>query len=97
MAKYIRKFLGPIIRSVKDYPPHYTTKKAHLTIAKGILELDFQKAWPSWKNVSYQSSTTAASILLLKRQFSYVNFKYEIVGEYPFLGKGPVYPQIPLF
>jgi 2'-5' RNA ligase len=98
MANYIRKFLKSILlKSIKDYPPHYNTKGAHLTIAKGILKSEFLKAWPSWENVEYESSTTATSILLLKRPFTYANLKYERVGEYPFLGKGLLDTQIPLF
>jgi len=97
MVRYIRKFCKPILKSVKDNPPHYNTKDAHLTIAKGISELEFLKAWPSWENLAYQSSTIANRILLLKRPFTYANSKYEIVGKYPFLGQGPLDPQIALF
>lgn len=66
MAQYIRKLSKPIIKSVKDYPPHYNSKTPHLTIAKGILEPEFLQAWKSWENQEYQSSTTADRILLLK-------------------------------
>jgi len=97
MVGYIRKFCKPILKSVKDYPPRYNTKDAHLTIAKGISELEFLKAWPNWKNVEYQSSTTANRIFLLRRPFTGANFKYEVIGEYPFLGQGPLDPQTTLF
>jgi 2'-5' RNA ligase len=97
MARYIRKFCKPILKSVKDYSPHYNTKDAHLTIAKGISELEFLKAWPNWENLEYQSSTIANRIFLLRRPFTYANFKYEIVGKYPFLGQGPLDPQTTLF
>jgi 2'-5' RNA ligase len=97
MARYIRKFCKPILKSVKGYPPRYNTKDAHLTIAKGISELEFLNAWPNWENLEYQSSTIASRILLLRRPFSYANFKYEIVGEYPFLAQGPLDPQTTLF
>lgn len=95
MVQYIRKFSNPILKCVKDYPPHYT-KNAHLTIAKGILENEFIKAWPSWENTTYQSSTNADRLLLLRRPLSYHN-KYEIIGNYPFLGKGALDPQMKLF
>jgi 2'-5' RNA ligase len=97
MAQYIRKFLNPIMKSVKDYPPHYNSKNPHLTIAKGILEPEFLQAWKSWENAEYQSSTIADRILLLRRPFTYCNLKYELVGDYPLLGKGPLDVQIPLF
>ncbi|MHA4894307.1 2'-5' RNA ligase family protein [Pedobacter sp. PWIIR3] len=97
MVRHIRKVCKPILKSMKDYPPHYNIKNAHLTIAKGIPELEFSKAWPSWKNVDYQSSTTANRILLLKRPFTYANLKYEILGEYPLLGKGLLDTQTKLF
>ena len=32
----------------------------------------------------------ASGILLLRRPFTYVRFKYEIVSKYPFLGNGPL-------
>jgi 2'-5' RNA ligase len=97
MAKYVRKFLNPIMKSVKDYPPQYNLKNPHLTIAKGIPEPEFLQAWQSWENAEYLSSTTADCILLLRRPFTNVNLKYEIVGDYPLLGKGPLDVQIPLF
>ena len=97
MAQYIRKFLNPVMKSVKYYPPHFNLKKPHLTIAKGISEPEFLRAWQSWEHAEYQSSTTAESILLLKRPFTYGNLKYEIVGDYPLLGKGPLDVQIALF
>ena len=97
MAQYIRKFFSPIMKSVKDYPPHYNSKNPHLTIAKGILEPEFLQAWQSWKNTEYQSSTAADHILLLRRPFTYGNLKYEIIGDYPLLGKGQQDIQIPLF
>lgn len=97
MASYISRFLKPVLRSVKDYPPRYTTKNAHLTIAKGISELEFSKVWPKWENLEYRSGTVAAQILLLRRPFVYVRPKYELVGKYPFLGKGPLVRQTILF
>ena len=97
MTQYIREFYKPILKSVKGYPPRYNTKYAHLTIAKGISELEFLKAWPNWENLEYQSSTIANRILLLRRPFTYANLKYEIVGEYPFLGQGLSSPQTTLF
>jgi len=97
MAQYIRKFFKPIIKSVKDCPPLYNSKNPHLTIAKGILEPEFRQAWPSWENAQYQSSTIADRILLLKRPLTYTPLKYEIVGDYPLLGKGPMDAQIFLF
>jgi 2'-5' RNA ligase len=96
MVKYIRKFFKPIMKFVKDYPPKYNSNP-HLTIAKGILEPEFRQAWQSWENAEYQSSTTADRILLLRRPFTNGNLKYEIVGDYPLLGKGPLDVQIPLF
>ena len=97
MARYIRKFSNPILKSVKDYRPHYNTKNAHLTIAKGISESEFMNIWRSWKNGKYQSSTKADHILLLRRPFTLVSLKYEIIGNYPFLGKGPLETQMSLF
>jgi 2'-5' RNA ligase len=97
MAQHIRKFFNPILKSVKDYPPHYNTKNPHLTIAKGILESEFLQAWHSWENAEYQSSTTADRILLLRRPFTFGNLKYEIVGDYPLLGKGALDVQMSLF
>lgn len=97
MARYIRKFSNPILKPVKNYPPHYNTKNAHLTIAKGISEPEFMIAWESWKNAEYQSSTNADRIVLLRRPVSFVDFKYEIIGEYPFLGKGPLKTQLSMF
>ena len=97
MAQYIRKFFNPITKSMKNYPPHYNLKNPHLTIAKGILEPEFLKAWQSWENAEYQSSTIVDRILLLRKPFTYGNLKYEIVGNYPLLGKGPLDVQIPLF
>ncbi|RVU01385.1 hypothetical protein EOD41_05320 [Mucilaginibacter limnophilus] len=97
MAKYIKKFLKPILKSVKYYPPHYNTKNAHLTIAKGIPEFEFLKAWSRWENVEYESSTIANSILLLRRPFASVNFRYDVIGEYPFLQTGPLDTQMSLF
>jgi 2'-5' RNA ligase len=97
MAQSIRKLSRPIMKTVKDYPPHYNSKIPHLTIAKGILEPEFLQAWKSWKNAEYQSSTTADHILLLKRPVTSGNLKYEIVGDYPLVGKGPLEVQIPLF
>ena len=97
MARYIRKFSKPILKSVKDYPPYYNTKNAHLTIAKGISELEFMNAWKSWENAQYQSCTNADRILLLRKPFTFGDFKYEIIGEYPFLGKGPLETQMSLF
>jgi len=97
MAQYIRNFFNPIMKSVKDYPPHYNSKNPHLTIAKGILEREFMQAWQSWENAEYQSSTTADRILLLKRPFKHRNLKYDILGDYPLLGKGPLDVQTALF
>ena len=97
MARYIKKFSNPILKSVKDYSPHYNTKNAHLTIAKGISKPKFMNAWRSWENAEYQSSTYADRMLLLRRPFLSVNFKYEIIGDYPFLGKGPLDTQMSLF
>lgn len=97
MARYIRKFSNPILKSVKAHPPHYIIKNAHLTIAKGILASEFLTAWQSWKNTEYHASTTAERIVLLRRPFTYVNFKYEVIGEYPLLGKGMLNPQRTLF
>ncbi|WP_316805953.1 2'-5' RNA ligase family protein [Pedobacter agri] len=96
-VQYIRKFCKPILKSVKNYLPRYNTKNAHLTIVKGISMFDFLKAWPSWENLRYESSTTADRILLLKRPFTEANPNFEIIGEYPFLGQGPLKPQITLF
>jgi 2'-5' RNA ligase len=95
-VQYIRKFSNPIVKSIKDHPPHYNTTSPHLTIAKGILKSEFLQAWHSWENAVYQSSTTADRILLLRRPFTYGNLRYEIVGDYPFLGKGRVDVQLPL-
>jgi 2'-5' RNA ligase len=97
MAQYIRKFFKPIMKPVKNYPPHYNSKNPHLTIAKGISEPEFLQAWQSWENAEYQSSTTADRILLLRRPLTSGTMKYEIVGDCPLLGKGPLDVQIPLF
>ncbi len=96
MANYVKKITKPVLKSVPGYPPHYT-KNAHLTIAKGILKPEFSKAWPEWKNADYQASTNADGILLLRRPFTRDRLKYEVVGSYPFLGKGIVDTQTSLF
>lgn len=97
LVRYIRKFCKPILRPVKNYSPHYNTNNAHLTVAKGILISDFLKIWPSWKNLQYQSSTTADRIFLLKRPFTETNSNYEIIGEYSFLGQDTQESQMTLF
>jgi len=97
MAKYVRRFLKPILRPVKGSPPHYNTENAHLTIAKGILEPEFPTVWDSWKTAEYQSSTNADRMMLLRRPLTTKNFKYKIIGNCPFLGKGSLDPQISLF
>jgi 2'-5' RNA ligase len=97
MAQYIRKFSNPIMKSVKDNPPHYNFRNPHLTIAKGILEPEFLQVWKSWENEEYQSSTIADQIILLRRPFTNGNLKYETVGEYPLLGKGLLDIQVHLF
>ena len=97
MARYIKKFSSPILKSVKDHTPHYNTKNAHLTIAKGIPESEFMKAWRGWENAEYQSTTNAYRILLLRRPSTLVNFKYEIIGDYQFLGSGTLDTQMSLF
>jgi 2'-5' RNA ligase len=97
MVRYIKEFFRPILKSVKDYPPHYNTKNAHLTIAKGMSESEFLSVWQSWENAEYQANTIADHILLLKKPFSHANSKYEIIGDFPLLGKGTPTPQISLF
>ncbi len=96
MVKYIRKFSSPILRPVRNYTPHYT-RKAHLTIAKRIFENDFMKVWPNWEKAVYQSSTNADRMLLLRRPLSRGYHKFEQIGDYPFLAKGAINPQMKLF
>lgn len=97
MTSYISRFLKPVLKSVKGYPPKYNTKNAHLTIAKGISELEFLKVWPKWENLEYTSSTIVNQILLLRRPFTYIRARYELIGRYPFIGNGLLKRQTRLF
>jgi 2'-5' RNA ligase len=47
IAKNIKSFTKAVFKKVQDCPPHHMSEP-HLTIAKGILEQDFHKAWPVW-------------------------------------------------
>lgn len=96
MTQYIQKFSTPVLKSIKGYPIHYA-KKAHLTIAKGISEPEFMKAWKSWKNIGYKSTTKADHILLLGRPLSDIQHKYEIMDKFPLLGTGMLETQLSIF
>ena len=96
MAQCIKGFSSSILKSVKGYPPRFT-KKAHLTIAKGIFDHEFMSAWPNWEDKKYECSTYADHMLLLRRPLNNVYNKYEIIGKYPFLAKEHLNVQLSLF
>jgi 2'-5' RNA ligase len=96
LAKNIKSFTKAVFKKVLDCPPHHMSEP-HLTIAKGILEQDFHKAWPVWLKKEYNAEFDANRILLLRRPFSDIWQDYEVVGDFPLTGLGILDPQQKLF
>ncbi len=96
IAKRVREFSKPILKQIKEHKPHYTNNP-HLTIAKGIPETDFNKAWPTWQIKNYNAFSNAAGIQLLKRERKYFLNKYEEAGFFLFKGLGSLDRQLKLF
>ncbi len=96
IAKHAKELSKPILKRIKEYKPYYTNNP-HLTIAKGIPETDFNKAWPAWQIKNYNAFSNAAGIQLLKREKKHFLNKYEDAGFFPFNGLGPLDEQLKLF
>lgn len=96
IAKYANEVSKPIMKRIKGYQPHYT-RHPHLTIAKGIPEIDFNKAWPTWQIKNYNALSNAVGIQLLKRERKPFWEKYEDAGFFPFKGLRLLDQQLKLF
>lgn|SRR5690606_15402244 len=103
IPQYLQIHLRPMLTLVKGYSPNFI-RKGHLTIARQIPENEFNRVWPYWKNMRYHAESDANRIVFLRKRLSTtrgtarpdVN-RYEVVGDYPFLGKGISDAQLKLF
>ena len=96
IAKNIKLFTPTIFKKIRDYRPHVVSEP-HVTIAKGILEAEFYKAWPTWEKKEYRAQFMADRVQVLRRPFSEIQQKYEVIGDFPFAGLGFVNPQLKCF
>ncbi|WP_118193966.1 2'-5' RNA ligase family protein [Albibacterium indicum] len=103
IPQYLQMHLRPALTPVKGYSLNFI-KKGHLTIARRIPENEFNGVWPYRENMRYHADSDANRIVFLRKRLSatrsttrpHVN-QYEVVGDYPFLGKGISDAQLKLF
>ena len=68
-----RSSLLPLLRAGKNR--YHFTRNAHVTIARGLLQLQCLEISRSWKIPSYQAAFIASQMLLLKRTTAYSPYK----------------------
>lgn len=83
-----------------DKIPPYFIYKPHVTIARGMSELQAEYALSKWISQTYQGSFTVNSILLLRREWKGFNRNcnnYDRVCDFTFEGKNLYGRQLGLF
>ncbi len=57
LAKSVKSFTKAVFKRIPNFPPHIVSEP-HLTVAKGILEKEFEQFWPTWQAKTIRRNLT---------------------------------------
>lgn len=84
----------PLLKYDANVKPFFITEP-HITIARGLVPWQHEKAWPEYSHSSFTGRFIASKMTLLKRKIE--NKSYKVVADFPFRNLPPDSVQGNLF
>jgi 2'-5' RNA ligase len=83
IVKDVQIKFSKLLQPIEHSKPHFI-KNPHITIARRMLEPQYNQAWEEWKNREFNAAFRATEITLLKRNIT--GGKCKTIATFPFKG-----------